>query len=274
MERPPRISENYESLLQKYQLLSGKKIALEKIALHGESSVSVGAVLEGLVQNEVGIGNPIIFDSGATISKVEKFEERNGELLVHTSTSTYLLRPETFSQNENIKFEDIALVETRMGSTYRYLPDGTTQRFKLVEGKEYGPQTALVYVPDYAWLKQHAPPHLLEKLGKYEMIYEQTLLRYIQNPLKDGKKVYIVDSTGKKIETNKEIQEAEGQIYLSFLTDDTVEFSLPVFHTPKIGFKTFDTRRYIDEETGEYMRERHLGNAVVKIVRKEEKETS
>jgi hypothetical protein len=49
------------------------------------------------------------------------------------------------------------------------------------------------------------------------------------------------------------------------LTGDTVDIVIPVTHTPRVGFSTFDTRKYKDEETGEWMRERHLGNKVVKI---------
>ncbi len=173
---------------------------------------------------------------------------------------------------ESFDWKDIKEVETAKGSTYRYLEDGTTQRFKKAENKEYDPQAALVYVPGYKWVKEHAPPQILEKLGENELIYNDILLEYVQNPRKEGKKVYIIDKVGKKIETNAEIQSAEGQIYLAFLTGDTVDFSIPAYHKPEMGFMTFDTRTYTDEETGEYMRERHLGNAVVRIGLREEGE--
>lgn len=179
-------------------------------------------------------------------------------------------QPEKVPQGEVLGFDDIASVETVKGSVYRYLPDGTTQRYKKVEGKEYDAQSALVYVPDYTWFKAHAPKHLLDRLGDNEAIYTERLLEYVQNPRKDGKKVYIVDGTGRKIETNKEIKETKGTIYLAFLSGDATEFTIPVSHVPKIGFMTFDTRTYADANTGERMRERHLGNRVAKIVRKSE----
>lgn len=159
-------------------------------------------------------------------------------------------------------------METARGSVYQYLPDGTTQRYKEVEGKKYDPQSALVYVPNYSWFKKHAPLHVLKRLGDNEAIYIERLLEYVQNPRKEGKKVYIVNQAGKKIETNEEIQQTQGPVYIAFLSGDVVEFTIPVSHVPKMGFMTFDTRTYIDEKTKERMRERHLGNPVVKIVRK------
>lgn len=172
------------------------------------------------------------------------------------------------SSESLLAWNDIAEVETAKGSVYRYLPDGTTQRFKKVEGRDYEPQSALVYVPDYAWVLEHAPAHILERIGENEVIYTQILLEYIQNPRKEEKKVYITDSTGKVIETNQEIWTATGQVYLQFLTKGVTDFSIPVSCKPKIGFSTFDTRKYKDEKTNEWMRQRHLGNKVVKITLK------
>lgn len=173
---------------------------------------------------------------------------------------------ESAPRTESLEVEKVDSVVTAKGSTYRYLPDGTTQRFKEVEGREYPPQSALVYVPNYEWVKKHAPKDVFEKLGENEAIYTETLLEYVQNPRKDGRKVYIVDRSGKVIETNAEIRNAEGPVFLNFLKDGKPEFAIPVSHTPKLGFLTFDTRRYVDPQTGEAMRERHLGNAVIKII--------
>lgn len=173
------------------------------------------------------------------------------------------------SSEPKYAWNDIVEVETAKGSTYRYLPNGTTQRYKKVENKEYEPQAALVYMPDYAWVKQNAPAHILDRLGENELTYIEILLEYVQNPHKEKKKVYIVDSNGNKIETNQAVWTTEGPIYVAFLTNGTVDFSIPVSKKPKIGFMTFDTRVYRDEKTGERMRERHLGNKVVKITLKE-----
>ena len=156
----------------------------------------------------------------------------------------------------------VVSVETARGSVYRYLPDDTTQRFKKAEGREYGPQSALVYVPDYEWVAQHTQKDILNKLGENEIDYMQTLLGYVQGK---GKKVYIINTSGKKLETNQEVREAQGLVYLCFLTGDVVDFTIPVSSEPRIGFSTFDTRKYKDESTGEMVRESHLGNKVVKI---------
>ena len=242
--------------------------------MHAPSKVAVGTVIGGSLNNTVRAGAEITFsDNTAQISDVRKVEEQWGDLFIHTDTSTYRLHLEKPpAGTEDFDLEDIDTVETAKGSTYRYLPDGSTQRFKKVEGREYEKQSALVYVPDWAWVKQNASPEVLAKLGGDEDEYVQTLLRYVQNPVKSmDRKVYIVDEKGKRIETNQEIKEAEGTVYLIFLSKGNPDFFIPVSHKPKLGFMTFDTRKYDDKETGEPMRERHLGNPVVKILRKSEK---
>ena len=266
-----KIPENLEgqshALIVKYGLVAGKNISSEKIYSHSPSSIPVNTFVTGILKTAVNLNKPIIFsDSDARISPIKKFEERGRELFVETETSTYRLIGEARQDPEDVfSWSDIKEVETDKGSTYRYLPDGTTQRFKKVENKEYEPQTALVYVPSYSWIKEHASPEILDHLGENETIYTEVLLEYVQNPYKADKKVYIVDKNGKKIETNQEIAEAEEPIYLAFLFNEKVDFAIPVFHKPRLGFMTFDTRRYFDEKLGETMRERHLGNPVSKI---------
>jgi hypothetical protein len=152
---------------------------------------------------------------------------------------------------------------TEKGSEYKFLPDGRTQRFKKIEGKQYEPQDALVFVPDFEWVKKNAPEKILKLLGENKAQYEQTLLSYVQGK---GKKIYIIDKTGKKLEKNKDILAAEGQVFLTFGDKDKVDFSIPVAKEPKIGFYTFDTRKY--KEGDEYKRERHLGNRIIEIVEK------
>jgi hypothetical protein len=271
MEGPPRNPSNPESpLVQKYKLVGGNKVAFEKIATRVSSSVPTGTVIEGILKEPVKTGEPILFENGGQISDVRNIEERNGEVFIETSTSTYRLQHEMPEANqEDFKLEDVETIETSKGSTYRYLPDGTTQRFKKVEGKEYDPQTALVYVPDFAWVKKNAPPDILEKLGENESIYRDILLEYVQNPRGEDRKAYVIDKNGRIIETNEAIKNAGEPIYLAFLKDGHTDFLIPVFHKPKIGFTTFDTRTYADEETGQQMRERHLGNKVVHINLKE-----
>lgn len=198
----------------------------------------------------------------------QRLQEKYSVADAHKTESVF--GPEQITEQEKpLTLDDIESVETAKGSTYRYLSDGTTQRFKKVEGREYEPQTALVYVPDYAWVQTNAPREVLEKLGENEAMYTETLLEYVQNPRNSDNGAYIIDGAGSIIETNAEITEAEGPLYLALTKGKRAEFQIPVSRIPKMGYMTFDTRRYIDETTGESMRERHLGNAVTKIIRRE-----
>lgn len=157
----------------------------------------------------------------------------------------------------------IDYVVTAKGSRYRYLPDGRTQRFKTTEDKDYEPQDALVFVPDYAWVQHNAPKASLGTFGENETQYFQLLLGYVQG---QGKKTYIVDAAGKKLETNAEIAVCPGQVFLTFGDEARVEFMIPVARKPKLGFMAYDTRKYLEQ--GQLKRERHLGNNVVEIKEK------
>lgn len=155
-------------------------------------------------------------------------------------------------------------VVTAKGSVYNYLEDGTTQRFKTTENKHYEPQSALVFVPDYETLKRIAPNDFdIEKvLGENQIQSDQRMLEYTRGK---GFKNYIVNAEGKKLETNQEINNEQGPIFLTFGNKNHVDFAIPVSRKPKLGFKTFDTRKYKDQESGETKRESHLGNPVIEI---------
>lgn len=159
--------------------------------------------------------------------------------------------------------KEIECVITAKGSVYNYLPDGTTQRFKKAENKEYEPQAAIVFVPDYETIKKIAPKDLdVESVfGENDAQYNQILLEKNQTK---GSKNYIVNAQGKKLETNEAIQAENGPIFLTFGSEDKVDFFIPVSKEPKIGYYTFDTRKYTNEN-GEFLRERHIGNKVTEI---------
>lgn len=161
----------------------------------------------------------------------------------------------------------IESIETAKGSIYRFLPDGTTQRFKSVEGRAYEPQQAMVFVPDYHTLKKASPEGMnFESIfGESPAQYSQILLDIIQA---HGSKAYILDASGRVLETNAEIASAEGQVTLYLEKPNEKPMMFPVAKKPKVGFMTFDTRKY-QNESGETMRERHLGNPVVKINHKQ-----
>jgi hypothetical protein len=165
---------------------------------------------------------------------------------------------------EKQKDQKIDSIKTSRGSNYFYLPDGTTKRYKTAEQKEYEPQSAIVFVPDYQTIKKSAPSSFNVNLilGENETQYIQTLLERVQHK---GSRNYIVNIDGKKIESNEAIQQEEGQIFLTFGTKDKIDFYLPVSKVPKIGYYTFDTKKYYDAKEGVWKRERHLGNSVLEI---------
>jgi hypothetical protein len=170
------------------------------------------------------------------------------------------------------EWDSIDTVITAKGSSYKYLPDGTTQRFKKVENKYYEPQSALVYIPNYEWLKANALTKLEEAFGKQfdgEGDYQQFLLQYIH---KKGLKPYIFDKNNLKLETNKEIAEARARgevIRLALGTEKEIHFTIPVSHLPKVGFLTYDTKKFYDKGEKGLKRWKHIGNKVVEIIKKQ-----
>lgn len=170
---------------------------------------------------------------------------------------------------ESANYRETAAVITAKGSIYHYLDDGTTTRFKKAENKRYPPQTALVYVPDFSFVKKNAPVVFLEACDNSESGYQQLLLEYVQGQTKNTK---IVDSAGNQLTTFTEIENA-GNVFLALITKgadgtEKADFIVPVNLNPKVGSYTYDTRYYNDDVTGERVRERHLGNKVIEILKK------
>ena len=52
--------------------------------------------------------------------------------------------------------------------------------------------------------------------------------------------------------------------FLAYYSNEEFQLYLPVASNPKIGYKPFDTRRYISED-GTNMTERHIGNPIIEI---------
>lgn len=170
-------------------------------------------------------------------------------------------KPESVRQPEKRESPAIDRVITANGSVYKYLPDGRIQRFKKAEGKLYEPQNMLVFVPDFDWVQKNAPAKVKALFGDSPAQYEQTMLEYVQGK---GKKNFIVDASGKKLETNEEIAAASGPVFLTFGEGEKIDFFIPVTIKPRLGWYTFDARKY--KEGGEYKREVHLGNKVVEVI--------
>jgi hypothetical protein len=60
----------------------------------------------------------------------------------------------------------------------------------------------------------------------------------------------------------QENQNENSQVLLAFANDDNnIHFAIPVFHTPQIGYQTYDTTKHRDED-GKIMRRKPIGNPV------------
>jgi len=256
-------------MIEKYGLQSGVRASFKKEEKFGDSPLDEGTVMGGVLENDVSIGSSIEFENqDAKISTIQDVYEENGDVYLTTQTSVYkLVRSEEIGQQEAWKFDDIDSVRTAKGSYYQY-GESRTQRYKTVEDEMKAPMDALVYVPDWRWLSQHADQEQLSQIAENETQFHQKLLRYVQE---SGKKVFITNKDGDILDSNEDIKKEDGQIFTVFGTSrQDIDFMLPVSHTPRIGFNTYDTQKYKDEDTGEWTRRMHMGNKVVRINKKEE----
>jgi len=90
-----------ELLLKKLQLISGTRIKLTKQFVGTKSNIEVGAILEGILDFDVKLGQPIYFDNRIkNTSNLLGITEKDGAIFIKTATSIYEL---TFNDHENIK---------------------------------------------------------------------------------------------------------------------------------------------------------------------------
>jgi hypothetical protein len=176
-----------------------------------------------------------------TVSTEEGGASKLGMLSGKTVSKTEAPTPtETAPVSTDAK-ADIESFETAKGSVYTVLPNGKTQRFKTATGEQNEPNDLIVFV-------------------KFKDAQQEQDFLSAQNR-QDGKKLYVVDSAGNVYDTNEQVKGKD--VKLAIIKDgkviETVETSLE----PKIGYNTFDQRRY--EEKGEKYRSTHLGNKVTKI---------
>jgi hypothetical protein len=146
--------------------------------------------------------------------------------------------------------QEVESFETAQGSVYTVLPDGRTQRFKTATQEQNEPQDLIVF-------------------AKFENPQQEQDFLSAQNR-EDGQKLYVVDSEGNVYNKNEEIKGKD--VRLAIIKDGKVVQTVETSLTPKIGYNTFDQRRY--EENGEKFRSTHLGNKVTKINTKTETATS
>ena len=164
-------------------------------------------------------------------------------------------------------------VITSKGSEYFYLPDGRTQRFKAITNELNDPQDLLVFIPPFDLIKDHVLklyPSIFTGIEN-EVQFNQLLLKYAQF---QDKIVRPVDMQGIEIKTNSEARQA-GRVFLDFIDKKNPQdsFFLPVSTEPKLGYYSFDTRKFLNQQ-GETMRERHKGNKVTQINFKEPDDVS
>lgn len=158
----------------------------------------------------------------------------------------------------------ISEIVTAQGSIYRYLPDGRTQRYKTATEKLETPQDVIAFIPPWEIIQNQAAKLYPEIFGnvKDERQYEQTILPYAQL---EGYTMRVIDEKGQELKTNYEVESVD-RAFLSFIDrkNPKKNFTLPIATEPKLGYYTFDTRKFVDDN-GETMRERHIGNKVVEI---------
>ncbi len=173
-------------------------------------------------------------------------------------------------EDDNLKKEETEIkrkpseITTAMGSVYKYLPDGRTQRFKTATGELSQPQDTIVFFPPYAMIKDWAMkayPEIFKGIEN-EAQYEATLVEYVHG---GNKTIRVTDQTGKELANNAEAAKAERVLAALVDKDDSTQsFYLPVSREPRIGYNTYDTTKYKDENE-QTMRDKHLGNKVVDV---------
>ena len=221
-------------------------------------------VSQGAFNGNYGIDITVIEKGKSPKEYVEMFGDklRSGKERFHEAVAKH--KPHLKSGSG-----EIDSVVTARGSVYKYLPDGRTQRYKKVTGELNDPQDILVFVPDYEWVKKNAPER--GDPSRFNAIYGDNKTEYDQKQLEyrhfDGRTIDIIDKNGKIMKSNKEIAATKGNVFVAFIDKrggrKKVDYMIPVFRKPVIGFNTYDTR--IFTENGELMKEYHIGNKVTQI---------
>ena len=138
-------------------------------------------------------------------------------------------------------FANIESFETSKGSIYTVLPNGKIQRFKTATKELNEPADLIVFV-------------------KFESSEQEEDFLSAQHR-QGGLKLYVIDSEGNIYDTNEQIKGKN--VKLAIIKDNKVLAAMDASLEPKIGYNTFDQRRF--EEKGEKYRSTHLGNEVTKI---------
>jgi hypothetical protein len=141
----------------------------------------------------------------------------------------------------NTDLSNIESFETSKGSVYTVLPDGKVERFKTAANEKHEPAELIVFV-------------------KFDNSDQEEDFLSAQNR-QGGMKLYVIDAEGNIYNKNSEV--AGKNVKLAIIKDDKVLAAIDASTEPKIGYNTFDQRRF--EKDGEKYRSTHLGNDVTKI---------
>lgn len=156
-------------------------------------------------------------------------------------------------------------LSTAKGSVYTYLPDGRTQRYKKATETLEAPQDLLVFIPPFEKIIDKARELYPDFFTNVEDAtqFQQLLLEYMAKdgtktirPGADQQEIYSLIGTSPDL-----------QVFLYFIDKikNKVDFILPTSREPKIGYNTFDARKFYDETEELHKRQRHIGNKVVSI---------
>ncbi len=271
MERSTQKLDEFRSqqelLLNELGLIAGMPITLVKVA-EEDPNLPQTETISGHLDRLGQFGYAITVNNEESVtSPLTQIDVHNNRTYLRCGTSIYeIISKITPSENapESTEKRKPKSITTSKGSVYTYLPDGRTQRYKLVEKDLKEPQNVLVFIPKIEDLKEWAHYNRLpEWMKEYpsEEVMEILASDYVQS---SDHKVVLGDGAGNTIKSNEEAARA-GELLLYF-TDSSgkAEFALPVSSDPTLGTTTFDAQ-FFKNENGDGRYKCHIGNKVVSI---------
>ena len=169
----------------------------------------------------------------------ELFEEAPGA--APTPVTPAPATPAPAAPVSNTDLSNVESFETSKGSVYTILPDGKVERFKTAANEKHEPAELIVFV----------------KFDNSDQEEDFLSAQHRQG----GMKLYVIDAEGNIYNKNSEV--AGKNVKLAIIKDNKVLAAIDASTEPKIGYNTFDQRRF--EKDGEKYRSTHLGNDVTKI---------
>jgi len=262
------IRSKQEVLLNEAGLIAGMPVILKKVVEENPNEPTKHS-LSGTLDTRGQFGHSISVDNGRDKTPaLEQIDIQHGRLYLRCGSAVYelLSTADATEPESQEKVPKPKSVTTARGSVYTYLEDGKTQRFKKAEESLKEPQDLLVFIPPWETIADKALelyPYIFEGVDN-SVQFEQVILEYAQD--QTGKKTIRPAINSEEVYSLVDRDPSE-QVFLNFIDKENkrVDFILPTSREPKIGYSTFDARMFYDEETGNRMRERHIGNEVISI---------